>query len=38
MIRAIFDPEVGDACTRSRWPFDNAPSSGGSAYQGGFYG
>ena len=37
LIRAVFDPTVGDA---ARFPpgFDNAPSMTGSAYQDGFYG
>ncbi len=37
LIRAVFDPEVGDAA-RIPLPFDNAPGMGGSAYQDGFYG
>ena len=37
LIRAVYDPVIGDA---ARFPpgFDNAPSSGGSAYQDGWYG
>lgn len=37
LIRHTFDPVVGDV---SRFPpiFDNAPGSGGSAYQDGYYG
>jgi acyl-homoserine lactone acylase PvdQ len=37
LIRAVYDPVIGDAA-RIPLPFDNAPSSGGSAYQDGFYG
>lgn len=37
MIRAVFDPVVGDAARFGKG-FDNAPNSGGSAYQDGFYG
>ncbi len=38
MIRTIFDPVVGDVGARSAQGFHNAPSSTGSAFQGGFYG
>lgn len=37
LIRAVYDPVIGDA-SRIPLPFDNAPGSGGSAYQDGFYG
>ena len=37
LIRAVFDPVLGDAA-RIPLTFDNAPSSGGSAYEDGFYG
>ena len=37
LIRAVYDPVIGDA-SRIPLPFDNAPSSGGSAYQDGWYG
>lgn len=37
LIRAVFDPEIGDS-SRIPLPFDNAPGSGGSAYQDGWYG
>jgi acyl-homoserine lactone acylase PvdQ len=36
MIRAVFDPVLGDA-SRIPHPFDNPPGPIGSAYQGGFY-
>ena len=35
--RGVFDPVLGDAA-RIPIRFDNAPGSGGSAYQDGFYG
>jgi hypothetical protein len=38
MIRAIYDPAVGNVGARSAQGFHNAPSSTGSAFQGGFYG
>ena len=39
MIRAIFDPALGRPVDQvSRQGFHNAPGSGGSAFQGGFYG
>lgn len=38
LIRAMFDPVVGDVGARSAQGFHNAPGSGGSAFQGGFYG
>jgi acyl-homoserine lactone acylase PvdQ len=38
MIRAMFDPALGDVGSRSAQGFHNAPSSTGSAFQGGFYG
>lgn len=39
MISAIFDPALGRPVgTVSRQGFHNAPNSGGSAFQGGFYG
>ena len=37
LIRAVFEPAIGDPA-RIPLGFDNAPSSGGSAYEGGFYG
>jgi acyl-homoserine lactone acylase PvdQ len=37
LIRAVYDPVVGDVA-RFPLPFDNAPGSGGSAYQDGYYG
>ena len=37
LIRAVYDPVIKDA-SRIPLPFDNAPGSGGSAYQDGFYG
>jgi acyl-homoserine lactone acylase PvdQ len=37
LIRAVYDPVIKDAA-RIPLPFDNAPGSGGSAYQDGFYG
>lgn len=38
MIGTIFNPVVGDVGARSAQGFHNAPSSTGSAFQGGFYG
>jgi acyl-homoserine lactone acylase PvdQ len=38
MIRTIYDPVLGDVGARSAQGFHNAPSSTGSAFQGGFYG
>lgn len=38
MIAAMFNPAVGDVGGRSAQGFHNAPSSTGSAFQGGFYG
>lgn len=38
MIRAMFDPAVGDVGARSAQGFHNAPGPMGSAFQGGFYG
>jgi acyl-homoserine lactone acylase PvdQ len=38
MIRSIYDPAVGNVSARSAQGFHNAPSSTGSAFQGGFYG
>ena len=37
LIRAVLDPTLGDAA-RIPLGFDNAPGSGGSAYESGFYG
>ena len=36
LLRGIFDPVLGDSA-RIPITFDNAPSSGGSAYESGFY-
>ncbi len=38
MIRAMYDGALGDVGARSAQGFHNAPSSTGSAFQGGFYG
>jgi acyl-homoserine lactone acylase PvdQ len=38
MIRAMFDPALGDVGARSAQGFHNAPGSTGSAFQGGLYG
>jgi acyl-homoserine lactone acylase PvdQ len=38
LIRAVFDPVVGDAAEMSPHGFDNAPGPMGSAYQDGYYG
>ena len=38
LIRTVFDPVLGDVASASSTGFDNAPGSGGSAYQDGFYG
>lgn len=38
LIRAVYDPVVGDVGGVSAQGFHNAPGSGGSAFQGGFYG
>ncbi len=38
LIAAMYDPVVGNVGSRSAQGFHNAPSSTGSAFQGGFYG
>ena len=38
LIRAVYDPVLGDVAPRSALGFHNAPGSGGSAFQDGFYG
>ena len=38
LIRAVYDPVLGDVGARSALIFHNAPGSGGSAFQDGFYG
>jgi hypothetical protein len=38
LIRAVFDPVLGDVASVTATGFHNAPSSGGSAFADGFYG
>lgn len=38
LVRGVFDPVLGDSLARSALILHNAPGSGGSAFQDGFYG